>query len=51
MNFFDQKTLFCLSKQYAIYENKAAEKQDIGINKNSKVFIASMNVTSIHVYI
>ena len=32
MNFFDQKTLFCLNKQYAIYENKdqAAEKQDIG---------------------
>ena len=31
MNVFDQKTLFCLNKQYAIYENKdqAAEKQDI----------------------
>ena len=32
MNFLYWNTLFCLSKQYAIYENKdqAVEKQDIG---------------------
>ena len=36
MNLFDQKTLFCTGKQYAIYENKdqAAEKQNIGSLKH-----------------
>ena len=36
MNFFDLKTLFCLSKQYALYENKhqESEKQGIGSLKH-----------------
>ena len=45
MKFFNQRTLFCTGKQYAIYENKdqVAEKLNIGniwkkeqINKYSK---------------